>query len=136
MQVGRRGWWSGRSGRFGRFGRFGRGAGAPAARTGDAAGDASGDPAREPLDAGSGAAARVRHVTLVTRAGCHLCVDAEQTLRRLRDELGFAYEELDVDADPQRRAEYSDRVPVILIDGREHGYWRVEEARFRAALQR
>ena len=75
-------------------------------------------------------------VTLITRTGCHLCQDAEVTLRRLVGELGFGYRELDVDADPGRRAEYSDRVPVILIDGKEHGYWRVEEPRFRAALAR
>jgi len=75
-------------------------------------------------------------VTLITRTGCHLCQDAEATLRRLVDELGFGYRELDVDSDPAWRAEYSDRVPVILIDGKEHGYWRVEEPRFRAALAR
>jgi glutaredoxin len=75
-------------------------------------------------------------VTLVTRAACHLCSDAEALLRQLSAELGFGYEELDVDADPERRAEYSDRVPVILIDGKEHGYWRVEEARFRKAVAR
>jgi glutaredoxin len=77
-------------------------------------------------------------VTLVTRVDCHLCEDAEVLLRRLSAELGFGYEELDVDvdADPGRRAEYSDRVPVILIDGKEHGYWRVEEARFRKAVAR
>jgi glutaredoxin len=75
-------------------------------------------------------------VTLITRVDCHLCEQAEQALTRLRAELGFGFERLDVDADPQRRAEYSDRVPVVLIDGREHGYWRVEEARFRAAVQR
>ncbi|MDT4958321.1 MAG: hypothetical protein QOD31_2120 [Pseudonocardiales bacterium] len=75
-------------------------------------------------------------VTLVTRVDCHLCEDAEVLLRRLAAELGFGYEELDVDADPDRRAEYSDRVPVILIDGKEHGYWRVEEARFRKAVAR
>jgi glutaredoxin len=75
-------------------------------------------------------------VTLITRVGCHLCEVAETTLRRLSAELGFGYEEVDVDADAQRRAEYSDRVPVVLIDGREHGYWRVEEARFRKALAR
>lgn len=75
-------------------------------------------------------------VTLITRAGCHLCEDAETVLRRMAGELGFRYEELDVDAEPARRDEYSDRVPVILIDGREHGYWRVEEARFRKALER
>jgi glutaredoxin len=76
------------------------------------------------------------HVTLISRVDCHLCADAESLLRQLSVELGFGYEELDVDADPDRRAEYSDRVPVILIDGREHGYWRVEEARFRAAVAR
>ena len=76
------------------------------------------------------------HVTLVTRRGCHLCEEAESLLRRLASELGFSYAEVDVDADPARQAEYSDRVPVILIDGREHGYWRVEEARFRAAVAR
>jgi glutaredoxin len=75
-------------------------------------------------------------VTLITRSGCHLCQEAEVLLRRLSAELGFAYSELDVDADQARRDTYSDRVPVILIDGKEHGYWRVEEARFRGALAR
>lgn len=73
-------------------------------------------------------------VTLVTRAGCHLCEAAEQTLQRLHGELGFGYRVLDVDRDDRLRAEYSDRVPVVLVDGREHGYWRVEEPRFRKAL--
>jgi glutaredoxin len=72
----------------------------------------------------------------VTRVGCHLCETAEQTLRRLSAELGFRYAEVDVDGSAQLRAEYSDRVPVVLIDGAEHGYWRVEEARFRAAVAR
>lgn len=75
-------------------------------------------------------------VALITRAGCHLCEEAESRLRELTRELGFEYEELDVDADSARKAEYSDRVPVILIDGKEHGYWRLEEARFRKAIAR
>ena len=76
------------------------------------------------------------HVTLITRAGCHLCDDASAVLRTLSAELGFGYDELDVDADRDRRDTYSDRVPVILIDGEEHGYWRLEEARFRVAIAR
>jgi glutaredoxin len=75
-------------------------------------------------------------VTLVTRAGCHLCETAEQLLRRLSAELGFAYREIDVDGSADLREEYSDRVPVILLDGKEHGYWRVEEPRLRKALAR
>jgi glutaredoxin len=75
-------------------------------------------------------------VTLITRVGCHLCQDAEQLLRRLCGELGFGYREVDVDGSPVLRDEYSDRVPVILLDGKEHGYWRVEEPRLRQALAR
>jgi glutaredoxin len=75
-------------------------------------------------------------VTLVTRVDCHLCETAEQLLRRLSGELGFGYREVDVDGAQALRDEYSDRVPVVLIDGKEHGYWRVEEARFRKAVAR
>jgi glutaredoxin len=75
-------------------------------------------------------------VTLITRTGCHLCEEAEGLLRGLAAELGFIYREADVDAAPALRAEFSDRVPVILVDGKEHGYWRVEEARFRKAVAR
>jgi glutaredoxin len=75
-------------------------------------------------------------VTLITRVGCHLCTEAETLLRRLSGELGFRYREVDVDAAAPLRAAYSDRVPVILIDGKEHGYWRVEEPRFRRAVTR
>ncbi|MBV9592175.1 MAG: glutaredoxin family protein [Actinobacteria bacterium] len=75
-------------------------------------------------------------VTLVTRVGCHLCEEAERQLRALARELGFGYEELDVDGDDALRLQYGEQVPVILIDGREHGYWRVEPARLRVALDR
>ncbi|MBE7187742.1 glutaredoxin family protein [Jatrophihabitans endophyticus] len=75
-------------------------------------------------------------VTLVTRSGCHLCEDAEVRLRRLAGDLGFAYREVDVDLSPALRDEFADRVPVVLIDGREHGYWRLEEERFVTALAR
>jgi glutaredoxin len=75
-------------------------------------------------------------VTLITRDGCHLCSEAEQQLDRLAAELDFRLELLDVDADRVRANEFSDRVPVILINGVEHGYWRLEEARFRQALNR
>lgn len=73
-------------------------------------------------------------VTVVTRAGCHLCQDAETVVAALSAELGFAWDRVDVDADPDTQDRFGDRVPVILVDGREHGYWRVEPARLRRAL--
>ncbi|MGI8532982.1 MAG: glutaredoxin family protein [Geodermatophilaceae bacterium] len=73
-------------------------------------------------------------MTLLTRAGCHLCEQAQPVLERICEQADAALSVLDVDADRELRAEYGDRLPVFLIDGWEHGYWRVEEARLRAAL--
>jgi hypothetical protein len=73
-------------------------------------------------------------VTVVSRQGCHLCEVAEADVARICAELGVEWTMTDVDTDPELRAEYGDRVPVILIDDVEHGYWRLEEDRFRAAL--
>lgn len=73
-------------------------------------------------------------VTVYTRAGCSSCVTAEADVERICGELGHEWEALDVDSDAELRAEYGDRVPVIMIDGREHGFWRVEEPRLRTAL--
>ncbi|MCW2523373.1 MAG: glutaredoxin 2 [Frankiales bacterium] len=77
---------------------------------------------------------RDHEVTLITRQGCHLCETAEESLARLALELGFPLELVDVDSSRELANEYSDRVPVILIDGAEHGYWQLEEARFRQAI--
>jgi glutaredoxin len=73
-------------------------------------------------------------VTLITRRDCPACAAAEADVARICAELAVDWATEDVDADPELRAEYGDRVPVILIDGVEHGYWKVEEDRFRAAL--
>jgi hypothetical protein len=69
-------------------------------------------------------------LTLITRRDCHLCEVAKEAIARVAEAAGEpGWRELDVDGDPDLLDEYSDRVPVILLDGREHGYWRVEEER-------
>jgi glutaredoxin len=71
---------------------------------------------------------------LLTRADCHLCVVAAETLARIAGEAGLVAEELDVDADPALQSEYGDRVPVVLLDGREHSYFAVDVVRLRRDL--
>jgi glutaredoxin len=73
-------------------------------------------------------------ITLLTRTGCHLCDDARAAVARIAADLGVRWDEVDVDEDVDLRAAYGDLVPVVLVDGREHGYWRVEEDRLRRAL--
>jgi hypothetical protein len=80
-----------------------------------------------------------RRVELLTREGCTICAGAASQLARLADELGFELTVTDVDAvaatgDPVLRAEFGDRLPVVLLDGREHSYWEVDEPRLRADL--
>lgn len=70
-------------------------------------------------------------LTLYTRPGCHLCEDAVAVLAR----IGEPFEEIDISGDRELEAEYGDRIPVIVLDGKEHGYWRVEEQRLRRDLE-
>lgn len=78
-------------------------------------------------------------VQLLTREGCAVCVKVHAQLTQLAGELGFDLRTTDVDAaagagDTALRAEFGDRLPVVLLDGREHSYWEVDEARLRADL--
>lgn len=80
-----------------------------------------------------------RQVVLLTRDGCSLCERARQRLAGLAGELGFELSVTDVDAEaaagrPSLRAECGDLLPVVLLDGREHSYWEVDEPRLRADL--
>lgn len=79
-------------------------------------------------------------VELLTRAGCGVCEQAAGRLAQLSGELGFRLTVTDVDAaaaggNTALRAEYGDRLPVVLLDGAEHSYWEVDEPRLRADLQ-
>jgi glutaredoxin len=71
---------------------------------------------------------------LLTRAGCHLCQVAAETLDRIGAEAAITPVAVDVDADPELQAEYGDRVPVVLLDGREHSYFAVDVPRLRRDL--
>jgi glutaredoxin len=72
---------------------------------------------------------------LLTRAGCHLCATAAETLTRIGGEAGLVPEAVDVDTDPALQAEFGDRVPVVLLDGREHSYFTVDVVRLRRDLK-
>ena len=77
-----------------------------------------------------------RTVELLSRARCHLCDDARRLVERVTAEAGVGWTETDVDHDPQLRAEFGDLVPVVRVDGKELGHWRIDESRLRRALTR
>lgn len=74
-------------------------------------------------------------VILLSRVGCHLCDDARAVVASVCGERGLGWEELDVDANDELQAEYGDLVPVVLVDGVEQGYLRIDADELRAALR-
>ena len=73
-------------------------------------------------------------VTLYTRPGCHLCDDARAVIRAVCDDLGEAFEEVDITTDDDLEDRFGEEIPVTFVDGRQHDVWRVDEARLRAAM--
>jgi glutaredoxin len=75
-------------------------------------------------------------VTVYSRQGCHLCETAENTLEILSKELIFNLEKILIDGNSELEKLYGTEVPVIHIDGEHHDFYKVDEARFRACLEK
>lgn len=73
-------------------------------------------------------------VTLYSKPGCHLCDDARAVIEQVCSELGESFEELSILDDPSLPPRYAEEIPVTLVDGKQHDFWRVDPARLRAAL--
>ena len=74
-------------------------------------------------------------IVLIGRPGCHLCDEAEEVIVRVAAATATEWVKRSVDDDPNLRDRWGDLVPVILVDGRPHDFYRVSEARLRAALR-
>jgi glutaredoxin len=83
-------------------------------------------------------------LTLLTKPGCHLCDDArevvERVVREVSGELSVAGDavvlsEFNILDDDALRTRYSEEIPVLLIDGKVHNYWRIDPVRFAATLR-
>lgn len=73
-------------------------------------------------------------ITLYTRPGCHLCDEAKHALDILAAQTGERWTEVNVAGDIELEREYGERLPVVMLDGKEHGYFRVESDRLRRDL--
>ncbi|MFG1705529.1 glutaredoxin family protein [Nonomuraea sp. M3C6] len=76
----------------------------------------------------------MHRITLLGKPGCHLCADAREVVARVAGELGVPWEEVSIDSSAELTEKYWEMIPVTLIDGVQHDFWRVDESRLRAAL--
>jgi len=82
------------------------------------------------------------HLTLITRQGCHLCDEASNDLARLlarftelHPDKPYTVDVVDVDADSELISKYSEEVPVLLLNGEQVSFFRIDIERVLAKLQ-
>jgi len=63
--------------------------------------------------------APVPEVVLYTKAECPLCDEAKTLLDEIHEELPFTLTVKDIASDETARKEYANRVPVVVVNGRE-----------------
>lgn len=80
-------------------------------------------------------------LTLLTKPGCHLCEQASETVAAVLQEFGHAnpqaevtVEEINILQDDALLARYAEEIPVLLINGKVHNYWRIDDERLKRAL--
>ncbi len=79
-----------------------------------------------PARVAGGAPVSTVAVTLIGRAGCHLCAAARAEVLAAQQLHSFSLTELDVDADPELRAEYGEQIPVVLVDDEMFAFFDVD----------
>ena len=75
-------------------------------------------------------------VSIYSRSNCHLCEVALGVLEGIRDELNFQITKILIDKNPELEEKYGEQVPVILINGQPHDFFRVDPERFRLAISK
>ena len=79
--------------------------------------------------------ASLPEVVLYTRAGCHLCDEAKEQIRRVLAQAPFAFHEVDIDLDPELRERYNEKVPVVFINGEKAFKYRIDPRQFLKRLR-
>ena len=78
-------------------------------------------------------------LTIIGKPGCHLCDDAEEVINEVTSEFDSAnitLEHKNVLEDEKLFKKYSEEIPVLLINGKVHNYWRIDPVRLREALSK
>jgi len=73
-------------------------------------------------------------VQIIGKPDCHLCEQAQVVVARVCGELSVAWELVSIFDHPNLADQYSEFIPVILLDGKVHDQFGVNETRLRSAL--
>ena len=84
-------------------------------------------------------------LTLLTKPGCHLCDDARavvaetvesflSSIKATAPTVSAEIAEQNILDDAALQKRYAEEIPVLLINGKVHNYWRIDPERLLAAL--
>ena len=73
-------------------------------------------------------------VTLVGKPDCHLFETAREVIAAVCAETGDSFVEVSIFENPHLADLYWEQIPVTLVDGVQHDFWRVDPVRLKAAL--
>ena len=86
------------------------------------------------------------NLTLIGKPGCHLCDDARMVVNTVIAEFKAAHTGVNASVQVQFDEEnildnqslfnqYSEEIPVLMVNGKVHNYWRIDPIRLRDALE-
>ena len=75
-------------------------------------------------------------VVIYSRINCHLCQEAEKKVREVLTEIPFELKVIYIDGNQELERLYGEEVPVTLINGAKHDYFRVDKKRFSEVILR
>ncbi|WP_427015515.1 glutaredoxin family protein [Pseudarthrobacter sp. P1] len=87
------------------------------------------------LPVNDGAPARVPVLTLVSKASCHLCHAAREVVAGVTGELGLPWTEVSIDDDAALAERFAEEIPVVLVDGVQRDFWKIDPVRLRTVLR-
>ena len=74
-------------------------------------------------------------VLIYSRVDCKLCLEAEEIVREILEEISFELEIIFIDGNQELERLYGEQVPVITINGDVHDYYKVDKQRLTQALR-
>jgi glutaredoxin len=78
----------------------------------------------------------IPRVIIYSRKNCHLCEVAKEVVESAQNEAEFELEVVFIDGNPELEKRYGEEVPVTMINGKRHDYFKVDRARFIEAVLR
>lgn len=75
-------------------------------------------------------------VELLTKPDCHLCQEAREVVSAVCQSLNVNWRETSIESDPGLQARFAEEIPVVMVDGVQRDFWKIDPERLRNIITR